>query len=217
MLTTAFVVLIAVVMAAGGCRDDGRTLRPARSDQFSSVSTAAPPSTDDPAFIDPGASEAQPTIVTTTLAAAQTGLIAVAPWREGDEIDARYTCEGLNLAPALSWSAAPAGTVEIAITLTDLDAPGFVHWVIAGISPQTIALDEATVPLGAYEATNANGDIGYTGPCPPADFSHRYVIAVHYLGTRTGLDDGTPATELITAIGSAETASAEVEGTFSRT
>ena len=213
MLTAAFVLL----MVAGGCRNDGRTLRPARSDQFSSVSTSALPSTDDPAFIDPEVSDAQPTIVTTTLVAADPGLIAVAPWREGAEIDARYTCDGLNVAPALSWSAAPAGTVEIAITLTDLDAPGFVHWVIAGISPQTIALDEATVPLGAYEATNGNGDIGYTGPCPPADFSHRYVIAVHYLGTRTGLDDGTPATELITAIGSAETASAEVEGTFSRT
>jgi Raf kinase inhibitor-like YbhB/YbcL family protein len=214
VLTTTFVLL----MVAGGCRHDGRTLRPAKSDQFSSVSTTAPPSTDDPAFIDPDSTDALSTVATfTTLPPAGSALVATAPWRDGAEIDARYTCDGLNVAPALSWSAAPAGTVEIAITLTDLDAPGFVHWVIAGISPLSIALNEDTVPLDAYEATNGSGDIGYTGPCPPAGSPHHYVITVHYLGAPTGLDDGTPAAELINAIDSAETASAEVNGTFSRT
>jgi Raf kinase inhibitor-like YbhB/YbcL family protein len=214
VLTTAFVLL----MVAGGCRHDGRTLRPAKSDQFSSVSTTAPPSTGEPSLIDPDSTDALSTLATfTTLAPVAAALIATAPWRDGAEIDARYTCDGLNLAPALSWSAAPAGTVEIAITLTDLDAPGFVHWVIAGISPLTIALNEDTVPIDAYEATNGNGDIGYTGPCPPAGSPHHYVITVHYLGAPTGLDDGTPAAELINAIDSVETASAEVNGTFSRT
>ena len=214
MLTAAFVLL----MVAGGCRHDGRTLRPAKSNQFNSVSTTAAPTTADPAFIDPDATDALSTVVTfTTLAPTGAGLVVTAPWRDGAPIDARYTCDGLNVAPALSWSAAPVGTVEIAITLTDLDAPDFIHWVIAGISPQAIALDEETVPLDAYEATNGSGDIGYTGPCPPAGSPHRYVITVHYLGAPTGLDDGTPAAVLINAINSVQTASAEVNGAFSRT
>lgn len=172
------------------------------------MSTTSEPSTDDPTFVDPQASVA-------TLPGAGT-LRVVAPWSEGGAIDARYTCDGENLAPALSWSPAPAGTAEIALTLTDLDAPGFAHWVIAGLAPQSIALNEDTVPLDAYEATNGNGDLGYTGPCPPSGSSHRYVVAVHYLGTVTDLDNGASAAELIDAISSIETASAEVTGTFSR-
>lgn len=202
-------------MVVGGCRNDGRTLRPASPDQTESISVPIPSSTDDPTFVDPDGIDDAVTS-TITLPPAAPVLLVTAPWRTGAAIDARYTCDGLNVSPALSWSAAPAGTVEIAITLSDLDAPGFAHWVIAGIPPQSIALDEATVPLDAYEATNGLDDIGYTGPCPPAGSTHRYAITVHYLDNATGLDNGTPATELIAAITSAQTASAEVTGTFSR-
>lgn len=205
-----------LLMAAGGCKTDGRTLRPARDDQNASVSTPAPAATDDPTFIDPDAANSTATTTIGTLVPPAGTLLATAPWRNGEAIDPRYTCDGLNVAPALSWSAAPAGTVEIAITLTDLDAPQFAHWVIAGLSPRTIALDEDTVPIGAYEATNGVGDVGYTGPCPAAGSTHEYVVAVHYLGAATGLDDGSAAEDLITTINAAETAIADVTGTFSR-
>ena len=205
-----------LLMATGGCKSDGRTLRPARDDQNATISSPATAASDDPTFIDPDAADS-----TTTTAAGPTippagTLLATAPWRDGQAIDPRYTCDGLNVAPALSWSAAPAGTVEIAITLTDLDAPEFVHWVIAGLSPSSIALDEETVPIGAYEATNGAGDVGYAGPCPPAGSSHDYVVAVHYLGVATGLENGSVGEDLITAINAAETATADVTGTFSR-
>jgi len=218
---------------AGGCRHDGRTLRPADPNQRSSVSTTSPSTTAD--FLDgsDGANETlvgedtlvapttqfgQTTLTTTDVTAGpSTGpLTILAPWRDGAEIDARFTCDGLNVAPPLSWTAAPAGTVEIAVTLTDTDAPGFTHWVIAGISPTMIALNEDTVPLGAYEAVNGNGDLGYTGPCPPAGTTHTYVITVHYLDATTELGDGATGAEVITAIATAEIASAEVSGTFSR-
>jgi len=210
-MTTTCLVLIAV----GGCKSDGRTLRPAGDNQNASVSTTALAATNDPTFIDPDAANSTTTSSATLVPPAGT-LLATAPWRDGAAIDPRYTCDGLNVAPALSWSAAPAGTVEIAITLTDLDAPEFSHWVIAGLSPASIALDEDTVPIGAYEATNGVGDLGYTGPCPPAGSTHDYVVAVHYLGAATGLDDGSTAEDLITAITAAETAMADVTGNFSR-
>lgn len=198
-----------LLMVAGGCKSDGRELRPARADQNASVSTPAPVVTD-------STSEPTTTVSATPLVELPGELLVSAPWRNGEAIDARYTCDGLNVAPALAWSAAPAGTVEIAITLTDLDAPNFVHWVIAGLSPSSIALDEDTVPVGAYEALNGAGDVGYTGPCPPAGSSHDYVLAVHYLVTATGLDDGSSAEDLVAKIEAAETALADVTGTFSR-
>lgn len=216
LLTTT---CIGLMIAAAGCNDDGRTLRPPNNRQNASISVTSAPDTavDDPTFIDPD----DPVFTLDSggdiIPPGDTPLIVTAPWREGQAIDARYTCEGLNVAPALSWSAAPEGTVEIAITLTDLDAPTFAHWAIAGLAPETIALNEDTVPIGAYEANNGNGDLGYTGPCPPAGVPHTYVITVHYLFAPTGLDDGAPLNDLMLAIRAAETAFAEVSGTFSRT
>ena len=213
LITTSCLLLTAI----GGCKSDGRVLRPARADQSASVSTPAPPSTEDPTFVDlDGVDTSSPTSTTATIVPPAGSLLAVAPWPDGDVIDPRFTCDGLNVAPALSWSAAPAGTLEIAITMVDLDAPQFTHWVIAGLEPTTIALDEDTVPIGAYEALNGVGDVGYTGPCPPAGTTHDYVVSVHYLGAATGLDDGSSAADLITAIEAAETAIADVTGTFSR-
>ena len=213
LLITSCLLLTAV----GGCKSDGRVLRPARDDQSASVSTPATPSTEDPTFLDlDDVDTSAPASTTGTIVPPASALVAVAPWPDGDAIDPRFTCDGLNVAPALSWSAAPAGTLEIAITMVDLDAAQFTHWVIAGLEPTTIALDEDTVPIGAYEALNGVGDVGYTGPCPPAGTTHDYVVSVHYLGAPTGLDDGSSAEDLITAIEAAETAVADVTGTFSR-
>lgn len=213
LITTSCLLLTAI----GGCKSDGRVLRPARADQSASVSTPAPPSTEDPTFVDlDDLDTSAPTSATGTIVPPAGALLAMAPWSDGDVIDPRFTCDGPNVAPALSWSAAPAGTLEIAITMVDLDAPQFTHWVIAGLEPTTIALDEDTVPIGAYEALNGVGDVGYTGPCPPAGTTHGYVVSVHYLGAATGLDDGSSAADLITAIEAAETAIADVTGTFSR-
>lgn len=221
LLTTSCLL----ILVASSCRDDGRTLRPPTSDQDASISvvidTQVTTVFDDPDITDgllPTASldTAETTGANDTFPTNVTQYVAVAPWRDGAAIDERYTCNGLNVAPALSWSAAPVGTVEIAIILTDLDAPGFAHWGIAGIPATNIALNEDTVPLGAYEALNGNGALGYTGPCPPAGQPHTYAITVHYLGAATGLDDGVSVAELITLIDSSELASAEVIGTFSR-
>lgn len=203
-------MLCGSLIATGGCRSDGRELREPEPGQDASISTLPPettPSFDDPDFITTGLD---------SIPLFEPVLRVTAPWRDGQRIDDRHTCEGPNVAPPLAWADAPSGTVEIAISLVDLDAPTFVHWVIAGLSPDTIALDEDMVPLGAYEALNGLGDLGYTGPCPPAGSTHTYVVTVHYLGDATGLDDGSSGSDLLLAINSTELASAEVTGTFSR-
>ncbi len=217
LLTSACVL----VMVAAGCRHDGRTLRPPATDgsQDLSISTTGVPTTaviDDGGFIDDTEGDAGADTTGVTIPPTDEALALTAPWAEAGTIDPRFTCDGLNVAPPLSWSPAPVGTVEIAITMEDLDAPTFTHWVLAGIEPQVTALAEDTVPLNAYQATNGVGDIGYTGPCPPAGTTHTYVVTVHYLGQAVSLSDGAPGGELIDGISSVEIASAEVNGTFSR-
>lgn len=202
------VMLTATISAS--CQHDGRTLREPRPDQDSTISTTVPATTDTTSFVVPGFDGESSTTSTSSA-----GLTVTAPWRNGARIDARHTCDGLGVAPPLSWTAAPEGTAEIAITMIDLDAPDFVHWVIAGVRPRTLAITEDTVPIGAVEATNALGDIGYTGPCPGSS-THTYVIRVHYLGQLSGLGDGEPGASMMARIEELEIASAEVKGTFSR-
>lgn len=205
-----------MLIGASSCNDDGRTLRePADGFEGVSISTT---STADP--LDDSGFDTFPPDETLppdeTYPPVEPTDFVTAPWADGAAIDERFSCEGLNVAPALSWTAAPLGTAEIAITLEDLDAPTFVHWVIAGISPDTLSIDEAEVPIGAYQATNGVGDIGYTGPCPPAGSEHLYLVTVHYLGVPSGLTDGVAGDELYATIATAEVATAEVTGTFSR-
>ena len=199
-------------MVAAACNDDGRVLRDAKPDQTQSISTTVAPDT---VVVDDGSSDSLSS-PSSTLPLSDEESTLSAPWEAGAAIDVRSTCDGDNLSPALSWSAAPEGTVEIAISMRDLDAPDFVHWVIAGISPEQIAIAEDTVPLGAYQATNGAGVVGYSGPCPPAGSTHTYLLTVHYLGERTNLTDGVAADELLSGISVAELATAEVDGTFSR-
>jgi Raf kinase inhibitor-like YbhB/YbcL family protein len=117
----------------------------------------------------------------------------------------RFTCRGANSRPPLRWSNLPDDTVELAVVVRDLDAGGFVHWVVAGIDPAVGELLEGQLPVSAIEASNSAGSHGWTGPCPPAG-THRYEFKVYALAFASNLRPGMPAAE----------AAALVEGTSAR-
>ena len=50
-------------------------------------------------------------------------------------IPVKYTCEGEDISPDLSWGKPPEGTLEMALICDDPDAPvgTWVHWVVYGI------------------------------------------------------------------------------------
>ena len=216
-------------MLAAGCRHDGRYMRPALASQNGTVSTTVAstvPDTEDDFFSTTATDPAEPPggpIASSTTVIGGTGsstlapLVApqtvTAPWRDGGPIDARYTCKGANVSPALSWTAAPEGTQEIAITLIDQDA-SFDHWTMAGIKPDVTSLAENTPPEGAVAALNGSGTTAYTGPCPPAGTTHTYRITVHYLDRALLLSSGGTAAAMRTAIDDATIATAQVTGTF---
>jgi Raf kinase inhibitor-like YbhB/YbcL family protein len=237
-MTTTCVCL----MAIAGCNHDGRYLRPASPDQNASISTTAAPTTIAPGFDDgEGTADGEigtagggvfgsvtepadpstagsSTIVSGT-AVTETGaapLSALAPWRDGSPIDSRYTCDGLNVSPPLSWSAAPDGTVEIALTLADEQNADFVHWTVAGLDPSVTSVAEAGVPEGAIQGVNGSGTVGYTGPCPPSGETHTYLLTVHYLSAQIELGDGAAGADMLLAINADTLASAQITGTYTR-
>ncbi len=99
-------------------------------------------------------------------------------FRHGGVIPTRFTADGRNVSPALTWTGVPAQARELALVVEDPDAPGrepWVHWVAYKIPTQTRSLPEA-VPLGAtmaepagtLQGRNSWGKLGYGGPAPPA-------------------------------------------------
>jgi len=179
------------------CSSDGRTLRPAGPDQtLSIVTTTTPPTT--------SAAAVKPT---------GTGFVATAPWADGGFIDAQYTCKGADTSPAISWSGVPASTQELAISLVDLDASDFVHWIVAGLDPASTGIAAGRVPTGAIQAANGFGEAKYGGPCPP-DGEHKYRLTVYALGARSNLADGGAADTALSQLQTSATATAPVSGSF---
>jgi Raf kinase inhibitor-like YbhB/YbcL family protein len=93
---------------------------------------------------------------------------------DGGSLPARFTCDGKNVSPSLSWSGEPAGTQSFALIVEDPDARNYNHWLLWDIPASVHSLPEGAKPDGT-SGTNDFGDRGYGGPCPPAD-THRYVF-----------------------------------------
>lgn len=213
------VASLGTAVALAGCNDDGRTLREPRPDQVGSVSTVAITTT----TLDPNLGLETAPFPTLPVEGQPTDASAVplvdalrAPWPDGGAIPARFTCTDLDLAPQLEWSPAPTGTVEIAVTLVDQNAPGVVHWVMSGIDPFATSLPEGVIPEFATVGLNVNGQPGYTGPCPPAGETHTYVYTVHFLDQATELGDGAPGADLQAFVNAATFESLSVVGTYSQ-
>lgn len=105
-------------------------------------------------------------------------------FEEGDTVPARFTCDGDNISPPLSWSGVPEDAAELRISLTDPDAPRgtFTHWLVVGIDPSSSDVGEGQVPAGGTEEKNSFDEEAYGGPCPPSGGDpHRYVFRVEAL------------------------------------
>ncbi len=132
--------------------------------------------------------------------------VASSAFEEGGVMPARYTCDGLDVSPPLSWSSLPDGTQSFALIADDPDVPSgtFVHWVLYNVPPDRRRLPEdvpnrETLPSGAAQGVNGAGSVGYMGPCPPGG-THRYVFKVYALDTRLNLGAGATKGDLLDAM-----------------
>ncbi len=108
-------------------------------------------------------------------------------------IEVRYTCDGDDVSPSLSWFGIPEGAQSLVLIVDDPDAPDpaapkmtWVHWVLYNIPPTVSGLAEAIapsdLPSGTLEGVNDWKRTGYGGPCPPIG-RHRYFHKLYALDT----------------------------------
>jgi Raf kinase inhibitor-like YbhB/YbcL family protein len=93
----------------------------------------------------------------------------------GQTIPVRYTCDGVDVSPALDWSNPPENCKSYALVVDDPDAPSglFTHWLVWDIPGDRLGLSEGS--RVGVAGTNDFGKPGYGGPCPPKGHGpHRY-------------------------------------------
>jgi Raf kinase inhibitor-like YbhB/YbcL family protein len=135
----------------------------------------------------------------------------------GDEIPRRYTCEGEDVSPALSWTAPPPEARTLALIVDDPDAPigTFTHWLAWNIDPSAGGLGEGESPPA--EGTNDFRTRGWSGPCPPHGHGpHRYFFRLHAVDAELGLGWGAGRDELARALEGHVLATAELMGRYER-
>jgi len=106
-------------------------------------------------------------------------------------IPTKYTCEGADVSPPLTWIDLPPGSKSLALIVDDPDAPDpaapkmtWVHWVLYNLPPTANGLPEgaSVLPAGALQGLNDWQRTGYGGPCPPIG-RHRYFFKLYALDT----------------------------------
>lgn len=141
--------LLAALAVLAGCSHDGRAL--ADPQPWQTTTTRKPPPT---SAVESGTSKS--------------GLrLSSLDFNPGGPAPRDTTCAGRNVFPQLAWSGLPAGTREIAVTLSDQTNPKdpLLLWLMAGITPDQTGLQAGTAPPGAFETLNDYGNPGYGNPC----------------------------------------------------
>ena len=125
----------------------------------------------------------QPAIARSTPKPAKLQLTSPA-FANKETIPTRFTCDGKDLSPPLTFGPIPKGTRSLALIVDDPDAPAgtWVHWLVWNIPPQTRQLEESALPPEAKQGLNDWRRNEYGGPCPPTG-KHRYLFRLYALDT----------------------------------
>lgn len=139
----------------------------------------------------------------------------------GGVIPKKFTCDGADVSPQLSWTEPPAGSMSLALLVDDPDAPAgnWNHWAIWNLPASARSLPEGVgksrrLPDGSQQGLNDFRKVGYNGPCPPANKPHRYHFQLFALDKKVSLSGDAGKPELEAAMKGHMLAKAEWMGTF---
>ena len=142
-------------------------------------------------------------------------------------IPVKYTGDGDDVSPPLTWTGTPDETRELALICDDPDAPTpepWVHWVIYKIPATAAALPEGVAKtaspdnlVGARQGLNSWKRVGYGGPAPPRGHgTHHYHFKLFALDVELDVT-GTPDKQLLlSAMHGHVLAQGELIGTYER-
>jgi len=140
----------------------------------------------------------------------------------GGKIPGKYTCDGMDISPPLTWTSGPEGTKTFALICDDPDAPmgTWVHWVLFNLPADITEFRENVPPereleSGAKQGMNDFRKIGYGGPCPPGGV-HRYFFKLYALDKKIDLEAGATKEELLKAMEGHILAEGQLMGRYER-
>ncbi len=148
----------------------------------------------------------------------------------GAPIPQKYTGDGQDISPPLSWSNLPKGTKELVLICEDPDAPTpepWVHWVVYKIPAELPGLPEGIPkearvksPVTVLQGKNSwtiGQTIGYRGPAPPPGSGvHRYYFRVYALDGKPVIEPGKDKKSLMKEISGHIIDEGELMGTYQR-
>ena len=189
------------------------------------VSTVSP--SEEPAAEMPEAVKPQPSPETTRVDEKEEVemdfILRSSAFGEGAPIPLRYTCEGENVSPYLTWMGVPDGTVSFTLIVEDPDAPVgvFTHWILFNIPSSTGELMEGTGNQiqpgnGALHGKNDMNKNMYGGPCPPPGKPHRYRFTLYALDITLDLTEGISKKQALEAMEGHVLARNTLTGTYER-
>ena len=132
-------------------------------------------------------------------------------------IPPKYSFEGENLSPPLSFCGIPTDTKSLVLIVDDPDAPKGVvdHWIVWNIPPNSKGLLEAQ--QGLETGLNTYLENRYRGPYPPRGSSpHHYHFKLYALDVTVDLPSKTTKKQLEAVIKDHILDKAELIGTFQR-
>jgi Raf kinase inhibitor-like YbhB/YbcL family protein len=149
--------------------------------------------------------------------------ISSTAFENGGDIPKKFTCDGADVSPELSWTGVPPRTESFALIADDPDAPAgtWTHWVIYDVPASKAELEENVskvdkLPDGARQGRNDFRKLGYGGPCPPPGKPHRYFFKIYALDAKLNLAPGASKQELEQAIQGHVLATGELVGKYGR-
>jgi Raf kinase inhibitor-like YbhB/YbcL family protein len=149
--------------------------------------------------------------------------ITSASFPNSGDIPKKFTCDGADVSPELSWAEAPQGTQSFALIADDPDAPSgtWTHWVLFDLPSTADSLPEGMskideLPGGERQGRNDFRKIGYNGPCPPPGKPHRYFYRLYALDRKLDLKPGASKQEVEQAMEGRVLGQAEWMGKYQR-
>ena len=142
---------------------------------------------------------------------------------DGGDIAKKFTCDGADVSPQLTWTDPPTGARSFALLVDDPDAPvgNWNHWTLWNLPAEARGLPEgvsktAQLPDGSQQGLNDFRKAGYNGPCPPPGKPHRYYFKLLALDAKLDLKEKSGKRELEAAMKGHILGQAEWMGRYGR-
>jgi Raf kinase inhibitor-like YbhB/YbcL family protein len=149
-------------------------------------------------------------------------IIMSSAFQDGGMIPSKYTCDGQDISPPLSWSGVPYNAKSLALISDDPDAPmgTWVHWVVYNIPPNETSFEEgitkdSLAQKGILQGTTDFRRQEYGGPCPPSG-THRYYFKLYALGTELNPEKGANKKQVEAAMEGQVLMQGQLMGRYSR-